>query len=237
MLKNIVMSILGLSLFAGCGLMSESKKDSIEDTTASVMTDEGNKSNEIETFPAAAADSVTYRVNDIEILAQEISFIPNLLEEIEREPTIFIRNSEITRLNEKYSFDYYTLLSGEIEHSSDGSMILNMRLIDNRYSVTKEYLNYKFNFTDTNEKSLFQLSGQEVINNHTFLAVSSDENQTSMKFDAMNNLLKGGLFRYVNQDGRQVVFKVLDTNKIEISVDTNLNNLFEENEKTDIIME
>ena len=58
-----------------------------------------------------------------------------------------------------------------------------------------------------------------------------------MQFDNINNLLVGGIFKYIDQEGGQVVFKAIDKNKIKILVDKNLNGVFEDDEKTDIILE
>lgn len=231
MLKNILISILGLSLFVGCGLMNDSKSDSSNNSPEA-----GKEVGEELARPTAATEIINERVNDIEILAHELTFIPNLLEEIEREPNIFIKDKSLIKLDKRYSFDNYTLLSGELELGIDSIMTLNMRLLDNRYSVTKEYLNYKFNFVDGDEKSLSLISGQEVINNHTFLAVSADQNQTPMKFDLMNNLLIGGVFSYINEESSKVIFKSVDTNKIEILIDRDLNGIFEDSEKIEIIV-
>ncbi len=229
--------IFSLSFLVGCGLMGKSKSDSkMALPQASTVNAEDNKSSgEVVAFPASENHGV-YQINDIDILAQEILFIPKLFDEIDREPNIFIREKSITKLNEKYSFDNYTLLSGDIKHESDGSMILNMRLLDNRYSVTKEYLNYRFNFSvNGDEKSLYPISGQETINNHTFLAIN-DNNQIEMKFDLMNNLLKGGLFRYFDQNKNQVIFEAIDINEMKIFVDKNSNDIFEEEEIIYIIL-
>ena len=238
MFKNILIFIFSLGFLVGCGLMGKSKSDSITalPESSTIVNGEDNKSGgEAVAFPASA-DNGVYQISDIDILAQEIIFIPKLFDEIDREPNIFIRENNITKLNKKYSFDNYTLLSGDIKYESDGSMILNMRLLDNRYSITKEYLNYRFNFSvNGDEKSLYPISGQETINNHTFLAIN-DNNQNAMKFDLMNNLLNGGLFRYFNQNKNQVVFESIGINEMKIFVDKNSDNIFEDEEITYIIL-
>ncbi len=235
MFKNMLIPIFVLSLFIGCGLMNKSKNSS---QSPQIVYDDNRTNGKDAGLPTAVSEGVAsgiYKVDDIEILAQEILFIPKLLVEIDEVPNIFIKEGNVTKLNEKYSFDNYTLLSGDIKYLGDKSMILNMRLVDNRYSITKEYLNYKFNFINGNEKSIYPISGQEVINNHTFLLVH-DNKQTAMKFDNMNNLLTGGLFRYFNQNKSEVVFEAIGINELKIFVDKNLNNIFEEEEITHIIL-
>ncbi len=238
MFQSLLISVFSLFLFMGCGLMNDSKSNTIQNSKEAI------EAPNVEANPTAqgagTSDNSTIfdqerRIDDIEILAQQITFIPQLLDEIQRNPNIFIKENGILKLKEKYDFSNYTLLSGDIQYETGEDIIVNMRLVDNRYSITKEYINYKFIFIDENETSLYPISGQEIINNHTFLAVN-DTNQSAMKFDSSDNLLKGGLFRYINQNGSQVIFEAIGINEIKISVDKNFNGTFEDSEKINIIV-